>query len=187
MHRKLYSLLPPPGPISNKKGQLVFASLQWLVFVALASLLSNGSFGLLAILLALATWGITVTTWNWFSMMAAYQLSFRYRRVLPFGNRWHRFVHAFLEEAVSGSRLTDFLGVFLPLIGRIVFPAYLATVFGWGNGWFLTFLSLISWAVPSFTYEWILNKRGWYHPRELPLLGSAQKWQETHNPPREPT
>ncbi len=113
---------------------------------------------------------LSVLVWNWHEMVGAYQLSFRYRRVLPHGNVLHRMVHSLLEEAVSGSTLTRFLSWFLPLVLLTCIPALTAFWFAFGSFLWLAGVSAYSWLVAAVLHSVLCERFRLEYERELLLF-----------------
>lgn len=106
----------------------------------------------------------------WVEMVDAYNCNGRQRTVLPRGNAFHRFVHALLEEAVCGSKLTAFLAEFIPWAMVVGLPALVACWFGFASLGTLLLFSAIAWLLSRLVYVALCDIFGWQHESELLLF-----------------
>lgn len=158
------------------RSAVAMGALTTLVFLCLAAPVPvNGILLLLQaqiILLLYVVLEIVFLCWN--DMVDAYKLSFRYRIVLPRGNAFHRCVHALLEEAVCGSRMTAFLAEFIPWSMVVGLPALVAWWFGFAPLGSVMPFSIIAWVLASLVYLALCEIWGWQHERELPLFRTVR-------------
>lgn len=166
------------------RSAVIVGSLMALFFLRQAVPVTANGFVLLlqAQIILLLSIVLNVASWCWTDMVGAYQLSPRYRTVLPHGNAFHRAVHALLEEAVCGSRLTGFLAVFIPWTLVVGLPALTAWLFDFASLKLLIVFSVIAWALASLVNEAVCDALGWEHEKELLLFWTVNlRENDRHN------